>query len=427
MELFKSDKIEINAEFKNALETLENTSKHIFVTGKAGTGKSTLLKHFCRNTSKKIAVLAPTGVAAINVKGSTLHSFFNFPYGVIEKKNIKFLRNKIDLFKNLEALVIDEISMVRSDIMHAVDLALRLNTGNRKLAFGGVQIIMFGDLYQLPPVVRGDELSYLRQKFGGIYFFNAEVFSKEGLKTIELTKIFRQRNDDFKILLNKVREKKINDAEIKKLNTRCKNFEGGETAIVLSSTNKIANFINELKLKKINSKEFNYYAKINGRFSDKDYPAELNLKLKIGAQVMILKNDTEKKRRWVNGTLAIIKNLEQERIQVEIYGRTFYIERSEWEIFEYKYDAKKKKIKKKSIGSFIQFPLKLAWALTIHKSQGKTFDNVIIDLGYGSFSHGQTYVALSRCPEFEKIYLRKPIRLNDIIVDEEIKKFNDLK
>jgi ATP-dependent DNA helicase PIF1 len=424
MKIFETKKIELTEEFTNALEVMENTRDHVFVTGKAGTGKSTLLKHFCKNTSKKIAVLAPTGVSAINIKGSTLHSFFLFPFGVVEEKNVDFLRKKIQLFKHLECIVIDEVSMVRADLMNAIDYSLRINTGNRSIPFGGVQVIMFGDLHQLSPVVRGEEADYLRDRYNGSYFFRAPVFEEISLKKILLTKIFRQRNSGFKNLLNNIRHNKMAPADFQQLNSRCCEPKNqNDPAIILATTNYIVNDINERRLNQINLDEYAYEARVKGKFPEKDYPADYFLKLKVGAQIMVLKNDSQKEKRWVNGTLGIVEELGTDHVKVNINGLIYRMEKSEWEIFDYKYDQKNKKIVKTSKGSYTQYPLKLAWAVTIHKSQGKTFDRVIIDLGRGAFSHGQTYVALSRCKEFENIYLKRPVRYNDIILDKEIEEF----
>lgn len=424
MKIFETKTIELTDEFKEALAVMENTREHVFITGKAGTGKSTLLKHFCKNTSKKIAVLAPTGISAINIKGSTLHSFFLFPFGVVEEKKVHLVRKKIELFKNLETIVIDEISMVRSDIMNAIDYSLRINTGNRSLPFGGVQVIMFGDLYQLPPVVRGEEVNYLRDRYRGQYFFNAPVFKEVELKKMLLTKIFRQKSGDFKELLNKVREKKMTVQDFRQLNSRhCEIAKDRKPAIILATTNNIVNEINEKRLALIELPEYVYEATTSGKFFEKDYPADYFLRLKVGSQVMVLKNDSAKKRRWVNGTLGVVEELGSNHIKINIDGLIYQMLREEWEIYDYKYDRMNKKIVKTSVGSFMQYPLKLAWAVTIHKSQGKTFDRVIIDLGRGAFSHGQTYVALSRCRDFENIYLKRPVRDNDIILDREIDAF----
>lgn len=425
MKAFESDKIEITEEFDAALKLMEDSRYHVFVTGKAGTGKSTLLQYFCDHTKKKIAVLAPTGVSAINIGGATIHSFFRFPFGVVQEDNVHFLRDKVEVFKNLDAIIIDEISMVRADLMNAIDYSLRMHTGNHGLPFGGVQIIMFGDLYQLPPVVMGEQIDYLRDFYGGKYFFYAPVFEQIELKKVQLTKIFRQKDDDFRNLLNKVRERKVLNDDLRTLNARCVQYDHRKgPAIVLAATNNIVNNINNSRLHEIKSDEHKFLASVKGEFSASEYPVEMELRLRKGAQIMMLKNDTESPKRWVNGTLGTVKELGDNHIVIEIGDRSYRMEKAVWEVFDYEYSKEERMIEKFSKGSFTQYPVKLAWAVTIHKSQGKTFDRVIIDFGRGAFAHGQTYVALSRCTKLDEIYLRTPIRYGDIILDNDVVKFH---
>jgi len=423
--LFKSKKIDITEGFKNTLQMMEFTDKNLYITGKAGAGKSTLLKHFVQNTGKNYVIVAPTGVSAINVGGTTIHSFFRFPFGIVKEEDIEYQPDKRDLFKNLEVLIIDEISMVRVDLLHAVDLALRKNTGNKKDPFGGVQIIMFGDLYQLPPIVRtSEEEKYLKDKFGGKYFFYCPAFSDGVLERVELEENFRQKEDIvFFDLLNNIREKIFTSADFALLNSRFEPYIHKDPAIVLATTNKIADSINEERLKEIGEKEFVYGARVEGGFDIKKSPTDEELRLKKGAQIMMIKNDTEIPRRWVNGSIGTVVALGKSTIMVNINGNEYDVSQAMWKEYHFEYDEEEGDIVKLPVGSFYQYPLKLAWAVTIHKSQGKTFDRVVIDLGRGAFAHGQTYVALSRCTSLLGIYLMRPVRNSDIIVDDEVKVF----
>lgn len=414
----------IDTEFKKAYDLMETTYKHVYVTGKAGTGKSTLLTYFRENTKKNFITLAPTGIAAVNIDGATIHSFFRFaPQLVNEKSIIKDTKRK-NLFKKLETIIIDEISMVRADILDGIDKSLRINKENN-LPFGGVQMVFFGDLYQLPPVVIGkDQIDYFEQRFGGIYFFNAKVFQEINLEYIELKNIFRQKDDKFKDILNNVREKTLSYQDLSLLNQRLHSKNPTTKSnlnITLSATNKVADFINRQKIDQLETDEYLYEAIVDGKFERSAYPTEENLVLKEGAQIMMLKNDSSK--RWANGTLGVITKLSDVGIQVEINGKDHTVTPEVWEVIEFQYNQEENKIEEQIIGSFTQYPIRLAWAITIHKSQGQTFENIIIDLGYGAFTHGQTYVALSRCTTLEGIVLKKPIRHQDIILDKKIIEF----
>ncbi|WPR75208.1 ATP-dependent DNA helicase [Algoriphagus sp. NG3] len=416
--------IEITPEYETALSIMEGGSGSVFITGKAGTGKSTLLKYFRSKTEKKIIVLAPTGIAAINVSGQTIHSFFKiapklFDEDVVIQKDYK----RSELFKSLDIIIIDEISMVRADLMDAIDKALRVNRGSN-IPFGGVQMVFFGDLYQLPPVVTNDLKEYFEEHFGSPYFFAAKVFKTHSFSVIELEKIFRQKDPVFISLLNNVREGRIQGLDISTLNKRLNsNFQplDEELFITLASTNQIADNENQRKLSLLSTPVLSYWASVEGDFERKNFPTDEELKLKVGSQVMLLKNDPD--RRWVNGSIGKVVELSPERVLVEVNGDEYSLEQAVWESIEYKYDRKTKKVKPIIKGSFTQFPLKLAWAVTIHKSQGKTFDKVVIDLGFGAFAHGQTYVALSRCTSFEGIVLKSQVRPRDIIVDSVVKEF----
>ncbi|MBT4315074.1 MAG: AAA family ATPase, partial [Candidatus Magasanikbacteria bacterium] len=330
-------------------------------------------------------------------------------------------------FQNLDTLVIDEVSMVRADMMNAIDLSLRKNTGNVNLPFGGVQVIMFGDLYQLPPVVTSTEdREHLIQTYDGVYFFKAPVFIALELRKINLNKIFRQKNDEvFVNVLNNIRECRTTQTDLVALNDRVRVYdEKLGPAILLATTNRIVDSINKTELEKIKQKEYTYKYEVSGDFDIKKSPAEQKLKLKNGAQIMMIKNDNQVPRRWGNGTLGTVLALKKNKIIVSIGKEIHEIEKATWDDFEYQYDAEEHTVERLSKGSFMQYPIKLAWAVTIHKSQGKTFDRVIIDLGRGAFAHGQTYVALSRCTTLKEIYMKKPVRFSDIILDDEVRDFH---
>ncbi|RJQ59275.1 MAG: AAA family ATPase [Stygiobacter sp.] len=417
--------IEINDDFKLALSIIDGDGKSIFITGKAGTGKSTLLKYFRATTKKNIVVLAPTGLAAINVDGQTIHSFFKFPPTFIEANKIRPLRDK-EVVKKLDIVVIDEVSMVRADLMDGIDLSLQLNRNNN-LPFGGVQMVFIGDLFQLPPIVKDQELKeYFAEHYGSPYFFSAKVFNKINIHMLELNKIYRQTDNEFIGFLNQIREKKINGISLTKFNQRVKpNGEYDRNSYVtLTPTNAVANEINQEYLERINSQALMYYAHKEGKFEVNAYPTEEELKLKVGAQVILIKNDKDK--RWVNGTICKISNLSSSQIFVNIEGHTCEVKRELWENIEYYFDREKNKIEERIIGSFEQYPLRLAWALTIHKSQGQTFSKVIVDMGNGAFAHGQTYVALSRCTSIEGLILRKPLEYKDIILDDTVYKAEEI-
>jgi len=413
---------EFNAEFSKAFDLMENSKKNLFVTGKAGTGKSTLLQYFRRQTKKNIVVLAPTGVAAVKVRGQTIHSFFRFPPKAIQEKHIKRLRNSL-VIRKLDAVVIDEVSMLRSDIMDGIDYALRINREEYNLAFGGAQIILFGDLFQLSPVVGMQERKVIEAKYKSPYFFSADVWRKSELLTCELKKVYRQKDDEFLHILNKIRTDECNEEDLLKINQRViKNIEHDVKGIItLTTTNKAAADINLNCLHKIDVAEFSYQAYINGIFDEKLYPTDLSLKLKAGAQIMLLRNDRDK--RWVNGTLAEVATLDEDRIEVCVEGESFWLQKEKWEKIEYSFNEEENRVEEKVVGYFQQYPLMLAWAVTIHKSQGQNFEDVIIDMGRGAFAHGQTYVALSRCTKLKGVQLVRPVVFSDIIFDERIYQF----
>jgi ATP-dependent DNA helicase PIF1 len=427
--------LELNADFQHALDTLEKTQRNLFITGRAGTGKSTLLHVFKNTTRKKCVVLAPTGVAALNAGGQTIHSFFGFPAKFFTPEDIK-KRKDTRLYRNIEVLIIDEISMVRADMIDHIDMFLRINRENRE-PFGGVQVIFFGDLFQLPPVVATpEEQNYFRTYYETPYFFSAKIFQTDHfnntpfeLEGFELNKVYRQENRHFIRLLDAVRLNQIDYDDLDDLNARhVPNFNEKDYFITLSPRNAVVDEINRHELSQLRTEEFTFIAEVSGQFDPKQFPTEGALKLKLGAQVMFIKNDTIKKE-YVNGTIGKIIRLDYDKITVQVEEKdgemkSIEVEKQTWEILRYKLgDNDPTKIDSDVIGSFKQYPLRLAWAITIHKSQGKTFDKVIIDLTGGAFEHGQTYVALSRCRTLEGIVLKQRIRPNDVKVDELIVEF----
>jgi ATP-dependent DNA helicase PIF1 len=415
--------IVLSQEQKAVFNLIENTMINAYVTGKAGTGKSILLQYFVENTEKNVAVVAPTGVAALNVGGQTIHSFFKLAPELQDLSELRVDYKTKEILRHLDTLVIDEISMVRADLMEAINVKLQLARGN-DMPFGGVQVVMFGDLFQLPPVVNDGQLRrYFDHNYGGIYFFNAPVYRKTELKVFELDHIFRQEDENFKKILNAVRNGQDLDDALITLNGRAnvKLPEGG--FITLAGNNSVVSKINHHKLSSLPTNVKVYEAEITGDLKESAFPTEKNLKLKVGAQVMLLKNDRQKPSRWVNGTLGIVTRLSDEIIKVNIDGVDHSISKETWNSVRYYYDHENRKLEKEIVSSFTQFPLRLAWALTIHKSQGQTYQSVAIDLSEGAFAHGQTYVALSRCVSLEGLYLVSSIRREDIIVDQEVVEF----
>ncbi len=425
--LFKKN-IEINDRFKEAMELMDKTSENIFITGKAGTGKSTLLSFFIEQTEKDLAVLAPTGVAAINVNGETIHSFFKFMPGINLNEAMKKgkQQRKNALYKNLKTIIIDEVSMVRADLMDCINGFLQAARGNNQ-PFGGVQMIFIGDLYQLPPVLTSQEKPHFEKLYESPWFFHSQIFQSEdfSIKLVELEKIYRQKDADFIDLLNAIRTNTVDSHHIKAVNSRLDTTTTRDE-ITLTSTNESANEINDLHLGRLKSKLHSFASEIDGSFEMKQLPTEQILNLKIGAQVMFVNNDSL--GRWVNGTIGQITGFdnspEEEKVLVKISeGPVVDVSSHTWDRYKYYFDAGSRSLDQEKVGSFTQIPLRLAWAITIHKSQGKTFDRVKIDLGRGSFASGQTYVALSRCRTFEGITLQKPIKPSDIRLDWRVQKF----
>jgi len=420
-----SPAIDFNDRFRHALALMEEADRSLFVTGKAGTGKSTLLSHFCASTEKKPVVLAPTGVAALNVKGQTIHKFFHFYIDVtpekIRKKQTKPRNPK--LYKKLKTIIIDEVSMVRADLLDCIDVFLRMYGPDAAKPFGGVQMIFVGDLYQLPPVVSSPEREIFTTHYKTPYFFSAHVLCDSDLEIVELEKVYRQKDQDFVDLLNRIRNNSVEEPDIDHLNKRFQpGYEpsGNEFYINLTTTNQKADEINERHLAALKGKVHTASAAISGDFGKEYYPTATELKFKTGAQIMLVNNDQQK--RWVNGSIGIIEALKKDeddapylevRLQddkevVAVYPFT-------WEV--YKFGIADGMLVSEPVGTFTQFPFRLAWAVTIHKSQGKTFDRVIIDIDRGTFVAGQMYVALSRCTSFEGIVLKTRIQKNHIRTD----------
>ena len=418
------DDFVLSEEFESIVEQLENTKDHFYITGKAGSGKSTLLAYFRSVTQKNTAVLAPTGVAAIRVKGQTIHSFFGFPPKVIQTRHIKKVR-QIELLQNLETLIIDEVSMVRADVFDAIDYSLRVHRKKLTQPFGGVQVIVFGDLFQLPPVVNMDESSLLERIYpNGQFFFHSNIFQDAQFKTLELQSIYRQTDDHFIYLLNAVRDGSITNSQIDNLNdSLVDSFEMDEGKIILTTTNARASGINQNYLKQLSSEEFSYQAQATGQFYKELFPTDEVLKLKKGAQVIMIKNDPEK--RWVNGSIGTIHDIAEKKIKVKINHKIYEVKKEKWDRIQYSYDDDQQEVLENVTGSFKQYPMRLAWAITIHKSQGQTFEKVIIDMSQGSFAPGQLYVALSRCISLEGIELLRPLKKSDVIVNKQLIGFQD--
>jgi ATP-dependent DNA helicase PIF1 len=411
--------VEPTAEFLAAQSYLQDGPGHLFVTGRAGTGKSTLLTCLKDLIADEMVVLAPTGLAAVNVGGQTIHSFFGFPPRLIRPDDIRRSRNG-GVMRRLKFLVIDEVSMVRSDLMWAIDQALRVNRGRPREPFGGVRLALFGDLHQLPPVINDAEVAeHLDSSYGGPFFFSiAALREGAGTALIELSEVFRQRDEALLGVLNKVREGDADVEDLQLLNARVlpiRTLAEGEAYVILTPTNAAAGRINTAYLERLPGSPHPYKAATTGEFNATAQPTEEVLMLKPGAKVMLLRNDPD--RRWVNGTIARVSRLEEGRVWIEVGREEHEVEQVSWESRRYAYDKGAEKIVETVAGTFTQFPLRLAWALTIHKSQGLTLDKVYIDLGRGTFAHGQAYVALSRCRTLEGLALARPLKPSDILFD----------
>ena len=423
--------IEINKEFQEALDRMEYGKSHIFITGKAGTGKSTLLKYFRKHTEHQVVVLAPTGVAAVNVSGQTIHSFFKFRPNITamearKKGEIAYRSKWGKIYKRLEIIIIDEISMVRADLLDTVDEFLKKARKNDK-PFGGVRMIFIGDLFQLPPVVTRDEAHIFQEFYKSPYFFDSVIYEALDLEFFELKKIYRQKDNSLVSILNKIRNNEVDTSDLEKINRRFNpylaevNLED-DFYVFLTTLNSRAHQINSYRLSLIKGETKRFDGIVEGEFSKGSLPTEEDLKLKKGAQIMLLNNDSAK--RWVNGTVAKILDMEEDEILVKLpNGEEEIVTPVTWELYKHELNKDTKLIRVNSVGAFTQFPIKLAWAVTIHKAQGKTFERVIIDFARGAFATGQAYVAFSRCTNLEGIILTSEFRKEDILVDARVNQF----
>ena len=428
-----------NEEMQKALQIIQFTRRSLFLTGKAGTGKSTFMRHIAATIKKKHIILAPTGIAAINAGGSTLHSFFKLPFHPLlptdkrySARNIrdtlKYNGEKTKLLREVELIIIDEISMVRADIIDFIDKVLRIYNRNMREPFGGKQLLLVGDIYQLEPVIKEDERQLLRPFYPSCFFFDAHVFREMQLIAVELKKVYRQRDAQFISLLDHIRTSQVSDTDLRLLNAQVNaeiGTEEGRLSITLSGRRDTVDYINEKQLNTLPDQPTIFYGHIEGEFPESSLPTPIELEVKTGAQVLFIKNDKE--RRWVNGTLGTIIGFGDEEDGI-IYvrtedGRDFDVEREIWSNVRYTFNEKEQKIEEEEIGSYQQFPLRLAWAITVHKSQGLTFNNVKIDFTGGVFAGGQTYVALSRCTSLQGISLQEPIRRENIFVRTEVTNF----
>lgn len=431
-----------NQEFQNALQILNFTHRSLFLTGKAGTGKSTFLRYIAATTKKKHIVLAPTGIAAINAGGSTLHSFFKLPFHPLLpndsqysirnlRKTMKYNGEKCKLLREVELIIIDEISMVRADIIDFIDKVLRVYNRNMREPFGGKQMLFVGDIYQLEPVVRDEDRQLLHPFYPSAFFFDAKVFQQMQLVSIELTKVYRQNDPTFIALLDHIRTSAVTATDLYTLNHQVGaqiDTAANGLAITLSTRRDTVDYINSTRLRELEGETTLFEGVIEGDFPENNLPSPLHLELKVGAQVLFVRNDKEK--RWVNGTLGTITGFTQNEedapgtIQVCTEdGAELDVEREIWDNIKYSFNEKEQKIEEQTIGTFRQFPIRLAWAITVHKSQGLTFRYVKIDFSGGVFAGGQTYVALSRCTSLQGISLQKPIRPEDIFIKSEVIRF----
>ena len=410
-----------SADSNDILKTIEETGKSVFITGQAGTGKSTLLRQFRSTTEKNVIVIAPTGIAALNVEGQTIHAFFRFLPSTITEDKVKIIREKTELFENIDTIIIDEISMVRIDVMDGIDCALRKYRKNDK-PFGGVQTVFFGDLFQLSPIV-GDNAAneFITSNYPSPYFFDANVFKNIDITVYELTKVYRQTDSEFVDLLNRIRINEAKDRDLDKLNSNNVVPKSDDEYVYLTARRITADEVNTAKLNSLPGKKFISKCEISGNFADYSdkteltYPAPETLELKPSSKIMMLVNDISK--RWVNGSRGKVVNFGNDYITVSLDNNEHQVNKHTWKQMEYTYNSVSRKIEEKQVGTFTQYPIQLANAITIHKSQGMTLDKVIVDIGMGAFAHGQVYVALSRCRAFSNLVIKSYINQSDIMID----------
>ena len=418
-------RLSLSPEQQAVFDLIEHTREHVFVTGRAGTGKSTLLNHLSWNTEKSLVIAAPTGVAALNVGGQTIHSLFRLPIGVIADHAIDQSAELRKLLNSIDTLVIDEVSMVNADLMDAIDRSLRQARQRAGEPFGGVQVVLFGDPYQLAPVPGdSEERAYFADTYRSMWFFDAKVWQEVDLRIVELLQVHRQHESDFRFMLNAVRHGQVTKEIADRLNEVGARPAPDDGTITLATRNDTVNRINAQALGRLPGRALTAKAEVSGDFGGRNYPADESLELKVGAQVMFLRNDVGQGDgpRWVNGTIGTVTKIDS-NVYVDVDGEVHEVEPAIWEKFRYTWSPETKKLTKDVVAEFTQFPLRLAWAVTIHKSQGKTYDAAIVDLGSRAFTSGQTYVALSRITPLEGLYLTRPLRPSDITVDPDVERF----